>query len=140
MRRTLGLAVCLVVTVGCFDIAPLGPRRPPAPKQHGTLDGTVILIDGGFASGITMQLERMEPCFLCSWPGNRTHIADATADAAGHFRLEHIEVGSYVVNLGGYENYFTWSDRDVTIRPDQVVGVTYVIERLTNAVHDAPNR
>src|SRR5262245_3805425 len=118
MKRTLGLAVCLLATTGCIDVAPLGPQRQPVPQQYGKLDGTVELIDGGFASGITMQLVRMEPCFLCGWPGIRTHIADATADAAGHFRLEHVEAGSYVVNLGGYQDYFAWGDRDVTVQPN----------------------
>ena len=134
VKLTLGLALCLVASAGCIDIAPLGPPRQPVPKQYGTLQGTVELIDGGFASGITARLVRMEPCFLCGWPGNRTHIADATADATGVFRFEHVEVGRYNVNLGGYQDYFTWGDRGVTLRADQVTTVTYVIKRLTDPV------
>lgn len=134
MKRTLVLALCLVASAGCIDIAPLGPPPQPVPKQYGTLEGTVELMGGGFASGITVQLVRMEPCFLCGWPGNRTHIADATADSAGEFRFEHVEIGRYVVNLGGYHDYLTWGDTSVTLRPDQVTTVTIVIKRLTDPV------
>lgn len=142
MTRKLGLALCFVAASGCVAISPLGPseRPAPTPKQYGTLEGTVELIDGGFAAGITAQLERMEPCFLCGWPGRRTHIADMTADVAGTFRLEHVEAGSYVVNLGGYQDYFTWGDRDVRVRPNEVTTVRYVIKRLTDPVREEGTR
>jgi len=129
--RILAMVLCLISLSACNH--ELSNVMPQPTAEFGDIEGIVKTNDGRPAAGITVQLVRStSTCFLCGWgTDTRTLVGTLQADDEGRFEFKKVRIGHYIINLGGFEDYFTLGDYGLSVRADQTTALNYTISHLT---------
>ncbi len=116
LARTLLLAIAVAVSGCVVDI----PDPPPRSIGSGSIVGSVLLTDVGPVADFTVKVEgryQSSPCLLCYGYTTR-EVGRAVSDAAGNFRLDDIEVGTYWIDVDRPTGYRVRSLGHFYVRED----------------------